>query len=103
MWIARFLAILLAGPALRAQPTGPIRPGGPSPRIETLRQQVAKGESRAVEDFWAVLAREHTPIVEPFPGDHNQVLLTLVWRGGPHTRSVRVAGSAMERIPSTDV
>src|SRR5262245_14384989 len=42
-------------------------------------------------------------MVEPIPGDRGRVLMTMVWRGGPQTQSVRVLGNQMTRIPSTDV
>jgi hypothetical protein len=82
---------------------GPIRPAGPSPRIQTLRQDAANDGPRAVENFWTALAREHTPIIEAIPSDKNQMLITLVWRGSPETKSVRLASSQMEHIPATDV
>jgi len=97
------LLVLAGAWVIPAQPAGAVRAGGSSPRIEELKRRVSTGDSAVVAAFWATLGREHAPIIEPFPGDEHQVLATLVWRGGPATRSVQVAGNQMAHIPSTDV
>ena len=48
-----WLAVVLAG-----QPSGPVAPGGPSPRIEELKQQAARGNAGAVGAFWERLGRK---------------------------------------------
>src|SRR5215475_7182141 len=98
LWMLPWLAAVLAG-----QPSGPVAPGGPSPRIEELKQQAARGDAGAVVAFWARLGREHTPLVEEIPGDGRQVLLTMIWRGGAGTSAVRVLNVEMARVPQTDV
>ena len=98
LWMLPLLAAVLAG-----QPSGPVAPGGPSPRIEELKREKARGDAGAVGAFWARMGREHTPLVEEIPGEVRQVSLTMVWRGGAETRSVRVLGEDMARIPQTDV
>jgi enterochelin esterase family protein len=93
-----WFAMVLAG-----QPSGPVAPGGPSARIDALKQQAARGNVGAVGALWARLGREHTPLVEEIPGDGRRALLTMVWRGGAGTSAVRVLGVEMARIPQTDV
>src|SRR5688572_24397261 len=60
-----------------------------SPRIETLRKEIASG--RATTDaFWSEVAKEGTPLMEPSnEGDKHQ-LVTFLWRGTSQTRSVLV-------------
>jgi hypothetical protein len=98
MTLARFIVALAIGGMSWTQAGGPIQPGT-SPRIEQLTKQIATGGPSIVTAFWATLAREHAPIVEPAPGDPAHVLVTFVWRGTPDTRSVQVFGTEMSLIP----
>jgi enterochelin esterase family protein len=84
----------------------------PSPRIQTLRKQIADGQTNT-ESFWKQVAAETTPLVEPFGSDGKYQLVTFLWRGVHDTRNVLVRGSflnpfipadyAMHQIPNSDV
>lgn len=85
----------------------------PSPRIEALRQQVTQKQV-STETFWKQVAKEGTPLVEPFAGDGNYQLVTFLWRSTYDTRHVLVRGSfqvpgltsldfVMHRLTDTDV
>ena len=82
-----------------------------SPAIETLRKQIAAGET-STESFWARVAQSGTPLVEPIEGDANRTRVTFLWRATAQTRNVMVLGSfmtgsptdyAMTRLADTDV
>ena len=96
--VASFVA-LVAGDAVRTQSGGVIDPTGTSPRIERLKADVARGVPGAVDQFWAEMTRQHTPIVDPVPGSVDRIRATLVWRAAPGTQSVE----DMTRILDTDV
>ena len=80
-----------------------IEPTGTSPRIQRLKTDIASGLQGVVNRFWADLARQHTPIVEPVTGRPDRVLVTLVWSGSPAPkrsttcRSFRTATSGTAR------
>jgi enterochelin esterase-like enzyme len=82
-----------------------------SPAIETLRKQIAAGDT-STDSFWARVAQSGTPLVEPIEGDAKRTLVTFLWRATPQTRNVMVLGSfmtaaptdyAMTRLADTDV
>ena len=84
----------------------------PSPRIQSLRKQIAAGEKDTAA-FWKEVAATGTPLAEPFGSDGKYQLVTFLWRAVHDTRNVLVRGSflpvgpasdfAMHQIPDTDV
>jgi enterochelin esterase family protein len=56
-----------------------------SPRIEAMRRQIESGNANTA-DFWNAVAKEGTPIVEPFDTNYDRV--TFVWRAEGDTRNV---------------
>ena len=85
----------------------------PSPRIEALRRQVASGSSDT-SAFWAQVAAEGTPLIEPFGTNGRYRLVTFLWRATYDTRNVfvrsplnlpelRLSDYAMHRLMNTDV
>ena len=101
--VATSILALVAGAATRTQSAGVIDPTGTSPRIEKLTADLTSGVPGVVDQFWAEMARQRTPIVEPVPGNPDRVRVTLVWRGSPGTQSVVVSERPMTHIPDTDV
>ena len=105
------LALLLsvaAPPAVKAQG----EPG--SSRIGALARAVAGGRREALDDFWAQIARDGAPIVEPDPaGNPKRRLVTFVYRADSSTRNVQLfrgpnatmdlAANPLVRLPGTDV
>ncbi|MDQ6770881.1 MAG: alpha/beta hydrolase-fold protein [Gemmatimonadota bacterium] len=91
--------------------TGPLpwRDEAPSPRIEVIRKQIQDGNTNT-SSFWADVAKEGTPIVEPY--DEHYDLVTFLWRAEGDTRNVYVRGSfavpewpkdALHRIGTSDI
>lgn len=84
----------------------------PSPRIQTLRKQIAAGQTNT-DSFWKQVAAEGTPLVEPYGSNGKYQLVTFLWRSIHDTRNVFVRGSflgvgapadySMHRIPDSDV
>jgi enterochelin esterase family protein len=84
----------------------------PSPRIQALHRQIESGRSNT-ESFWEEIARQGTPLIEPFGSDDKYYLVTFLWRGRRETRNVLVLGNfqsqradlenAMRRIAGSDV
>lgn len=84
----------------------------PSPRIQTLRNQIGGGQTNT-ESFWKQVAAEGTPLIEPFGSDGKYQLVTFLWRSTHDTRNVFVRGSflgvgspadySMHQIPNSDV
>jgi enterochelin esterase-like enzyme len=82
----------------------------PSPRIQTLRNQITSGQTDT-EVFWKQVAAQGTPIVEPL--NDNYRLVTFLWRAEHDTRNVMVRGpvrtpgptpnNLMHRIGESDV
>lgn len=84
----------------------------PTKRIQTLRNQIAAGQTNT-ENFWKQVAAEGTPLTEPFGSDGKYQLVTFLWRSKHDTRNVLVIGSfwgagapaaySMHQIPDSDV
>lgn len=84
----------------------------PSKRIQTLRSQIAAGQTNT-DNFWKEVKAQGTPLSEPFGSDGKYQLVTFLWRSTHDTRNVLVIGSfwgvgapgayAMHRIPDSDV
>src|SRR5436190_1684994 len=101
--LVTFVILLVTGDLARTQSGGVIDATGTSPRIERLKADLARATAGAVDQFWAEMARRHTPIVEPVPGSPDRVRVTLVWRASSATQSVEYGARPMTRIPNTDV
>ncbi len=87
----------------------PLREEVSSPRIQVIRRQVDSARTNTA-DFWAAIAKEGTPLVEPL--DANYDLVTFLWRAEHETRNVYIVGSlgvpegpndALRRLGSTDI
>ena len=84
----------------------------PTKRIQTLRNQIASGQTNT-DSFWKQVATEGTPLMEPFGSDGKYQLVTFLWRSTHDTRNVFVRGSflsvgppadySMHQIPDSDV
>ena len=84
-----------------------------SPRILALSASVARGEPDAAASFWKELAKIGAPLIEPAPGDDENMLVTFLWHGGVSTRNVLVwwqpfaekweSDYLMSRLEGTDV
>jgi enterochelin esterase-like enzyme len=62
-----------------------------SPRVTKLEQDVAKGDSEAVRQFWREIKRGGAPLYEPNPKYPGQMLVTFLWRAVFETHNVLVA------------
>jgi enterochelin esterase-like enzyme len=84
----------------------------PTKRIQTLRNQIAAGQTNT-ESFWKQVAAEGTPLSEAYGSDGKYQLVTFLWRSTYDTRNVLVIGSfwgvgaptaySMHQIPDSDV
>jgi enterochelin esterase-like enzyme len=62
-----------------------------SPRIQALRASLESGKPGTIDAFWREVQKEGAPIIEPLAGDHDNMLVTFLWRGTPDTHNVFVA------------
>jgi len=84
----------------------------PSPRIQSLRNQLAAGQTNT-EGFWKQVAAEGTPLIEPYGSDGKYQLVTFLWRKTHDTRNVLIRGSfvgvgsaadySMHQISNSDI
>ena len=91
----------------------PPRPLVESQRIRVLRASVERGERESVNAFWEEVNKVGAPLIEPIPGDRDNMAVTFLWRGKPDTHNVMVlwtpyAGVVpdeylMARLGETDV
>jgi enterochelin esterase-like enzyme len=91
----------------------PPKPLVESPRIRALRAAFERGEPRSVDSFWKEVKKAGAPLIEPIPGDQENMAVTFLWKGRPNTHNVMVlwipyAGVTpdeylMERLAQTDV
>jgi len=68
----------------------PPKPAHESPRIKALRASLEAGKQESVAAFWDEVKRQGAPLIEPLPGDKNNMLVTFFWKGTPYTHSVAV-------------
>jgi enterochelin esterase family protein len=82
----------------------PYHTGVTSPRLELLKKQVESGNMEALHQFWEEMKTNHTPLVEPIPGDPNHVLLTFLYQGQKVTQKVVIYSQlSASRDPSVNV
>ncbi len=84
----------------------------PSPRIQSLRSQIAESRKNT-DSFWKQVAQDGTPLIEPYGSDGKYQLVTFLWRSTHDTRNVFVRGSflgvgtpadySMHQIANSDV
>ncbi len=106
--------LIISTLAVSADSTPPYAPAdsSASPRIGALRRQVEAGNTAAVAQFWADMAKNHTPLIEAIPGDNRSSLVTFVWQAKEATRNVVIFGgftlsdlaaNQMTRLGTTDL
>lgn len=91
----------------------PPKPVVESPRILALKAAVERGDRESINLFWKEVEKTGAPLIEPIPGDSENMAVTFLWQGRPDTRNVMVlwlpyAGVApdeylMARLGKTDV
>lgn len=91
----------------------PPNPKHESPRIKALKAALDAGKQGTVESFWNEVKKQGAPLIEPLPGDANNLLVTFLWKGTPYTHNVAalripyVAATPddylMQRLGETDV
>jgi enterochelin esterase-like enzyme len=91
----------------------PPKPVVESKRIRALRAAVERGDRESVNSFWEEVKKAGAPLIEPIPGDSENMGVTFLWRGKPDTQNVMVlwtpyAGVVpdeylMARLGETDV
>jgi enterochelin esterase-like enzyme len=68
----------------------PLRPLVESPRILALKAAVERGDQESVNSFWDDVKKEGAPLIEPIPGDRENMAVTFLWKGEPDTHNVIV-------------
>jgi enterochelin esterase-like enzyme len=68
----------------------PLKPLAESPRIQALQAALQRGEKDSVNSFWQEIRRTGAPLIEPIPGDPDNMAVTFLWRGNPETHNVLV-------------
>jgi len=91
----------------------PLKPVTDSKRIRALQAAVERGDRESVNSFWEEVKKAGAPLIEPIPGDRENMAVTFLWKGKPDTHNVMVlwtpyAGVVpdeylMERLGETDV
>ncbi|HMD99189.1 MAG TPA: enterochelin esterase [Terriglobia bacterium] len=91
----------------------PPKPTVESQRIRALRASVRHGERDSLNSFWEEVKKAGAPLIEPIPGDRENMAVTFLWKGKPDTHNVMVlwipyAGVVpdeylMARLDGTDV
>ncbi|MET7637275.1 enterochelin esterase [Streptomyces sp. NPDC005438] len=99
-------------------PPPPPHAGPTSPTLAALALRLREAEPTRhgllVEEFWRLVDREGTPLVEPLAGDPDHRAVTFLWRGHRATRQVlllanrltdreRLADSLLTPLPGTDI
>jgi hypothetical protein len=61
-----------------------------SPRMNQLKHALVRGQSAALQQFWAQVSETGTPLVERIPGDPRHAWLTFLWHAREPVQSVAV-------------
>jgi enterochelin esterase family protein len=93
--------------ALDQEKTGTLNDQLSSPRLLALRDRLASGDRSALDKFWKEISERGAPIIEPVAGS-DDMLITMLWRGGEETRNVFVfrlgdVSKSMARLLDTDL
>lgn len=82
--------IVLANLVTLAARLAPPKPVVESPRILALKGAVEHGDRGSVSAFWKEVEKTGAPLIEPIPGDRENMAVTFLWRGKPDTHNVIV-------------
>lgn len=63
-----------------------------SPRITSLQQALAAGNTSELDTFWHEITLQGAPLIEPIAGDETHCLLTFLWRDKGDTHNVVIFG-----------
>ena len=85
-----------------------------NPILNQLQQELAQGNTAALDAFWKHVASEGSPIIQPIGGDPGNALVTFVWREEERLKNVVVLSRAAEvmsefynetmtRMPNSDL
>jgi enterochelin esterase-like enzyme len=83
-----------------------------SPRLISLREDLARGLSTALDNFWQEIGVTGTPLVEPIAGNKRDLLVTFLWRSGKDPVKIGLVSNlpggmgeyeAMTHLPGTDI
>jgi len=93
--------------ALYQEKTGTLNDQLSSPRLLALRDRLTSGDRTALDKFWKEISEQGAPIIEPVAGS-DDMLVTMLWRGGEETRNVFVfrlgdVSKSMARLLDTDL
>ena len=78
--------MILAGKSPIVSQTTSVAPV--SPAIKKLQADIAAGRSSAQAEFWDLVTRRGSPLIEEIPGDRERVLATFLWRHDGNTKRV---------------
>lgn len=71
-----------------------------SPRLSELATAIQAGATDAVSTFWGECKQIGTPLVEPIPGQNDQVWVTFVYGGDIDTKNVVLNGTIAKEQPA---
>jgi enterochelin esterase-like enzyme len=83
-----------------------------SPRLISLREELAEGKLTALENFWQEIAASSAPLVEPIPGNERDRLVTFLCRNDKDGVKIGMVSNlpggmgeyeAMQHLPGTDI
>lgn len=83
-----------------------------SSRLNTLQQDLQKGRTDVLNLFWQEASLQKLPLVESIAGDHENVLVTFIWRAKKEIENVAVISfiggydfmqNQMTRLNDTDL
>ena len=64
-----------------------------SPRLLTLQQAIAAGNTSALAAFWREVSTQGAPLIERVNHDDQHVLVTFLWRASVQTHNVVLVGN----------
>lgn len=63
-----------------------------SPKIKVLEKAVLSGESKLITKFWIEFEKNGAPLIENIPNDHENVLVTVVWKDAGDIETISIFG-----------
>jgi enterochelin esterase family protein len=71
-----------------------------SPRIKTLREELAAGKHAALDAFWQEVNRSGTPLIESVTDDDAHVWVTFLWRAKELVEKIRIIRGLTQHDPN---